>query len=99
MAITGTNATMSASTPFSDQAMQLLDFSSKLDIALLDSVVTCLYGTVGPEVSVSVSGVWGRCRKVWSLSAAATCRWSDTPPVQGAPRGLDKGGHNSGVLL
>ena len=40
-----------AASPFADQAMQLLDFSNKLDIQLLDSVVNCFYGSVGPEVS------------------------------------------------
>ena len=39
--------------PFADQAMQLLDFNNKLDIQLLDSVVNCFYGSVGPEVSAS----------------------------------------------
>ena len=39
-----------AASPFADQALQLLDFSNKLDITLLDSVVSCFYGTVGPEV-------------------------------------------------
>ena len=36
---------------FADQAVQLLNFEQKLDINLLDSVVECFFGTVGPEVS------------------------------------------------
>ena len=34
-----------------EQALQLLDFSGKMDIALLDAVVNCFYSTVGPQVS------------------------------------------------
>ena len=34
-----------------EQAVQLLDFSQKLDIALLDSVVSFFYTSVGNEVS------------------------------------------------
>ncbi len=38
--------------PFTgEQAALLLDFSRKLDITLLDSVVGCFYGSVGPQVS------------------------------------------------
>ena len=33
-----------------EQAMQLLNFTDKLDITLLDSVVHCFYYTMGPEV-------------------------------------------------
>ena len=36
---------------FAEQAVQLLNFEQKLDINLLDSVVECFFGTVGPEVS------------------------------------------------
>ena len=33
-----------------EQAMCLLDFSNKMDMTLLDSVVNCFYNTVGPQV-------------------------------------------------
>lgn len=33
-----------------EQAMCLLDFGSKMDMTLLDSVVSCFYNTVGPQV-------------------------------------------------
>lgn len=33
-----------------EQAMVLLDFGSKMDMTLLDSVVSCFYNTVGPQV-------------------------------------------------
>ena len=54
-----------------EQAMRLLDFSSKVDMPLLDAVVNCFYSTVGPEVSLQVSGGqdsgnWlGRGRSRW----------------------------------
>lgn len=35
-----------------EQASQLLDFSQKLDINLLDSVVSWFYCSVGPQVGV-----------------------------------------------
>lgn len=35
-----------------EQAMRLLDFSGKIDMTLLDTVVNCFYNTVGPEVSL-----------------------------------------------
>ena len=35
-----------------EQAGQLLDFSQKLDISLLDAVVNCFYSNVGPQVRV-----------------------------------------------
>lgn len=35
---------------FTEQAMQLLNFTGKLDITLLDSIVHCFYFTMGPEV-------------------------------------------------
>ena len=34
-----------------EQAVTLLDFTQKPNIALLDEVVNCFYGTVGPQVS------------------------------------------------
>ena len=37
--------------PINDQALQLLDFSQKLDITLLDTVVAFFYTAVGEEVS------------------------------------------------
>ena len=36
-----------------EQAMCLLDFSNKMDMTLLDSVVNCFYNTVGPQVRES----------------------------------------------
>jgi len=33
-----------------EQALQLLDFSHKMDVPLLDAVVTSFYSTVGSEV-------------------------------------------------
>ena len=48
--IVSPNNVHSTSGIFSNQAMQLLDFSQKLDISLLDSVVNCFYGSVGEEV-------------------------------------------------
>ena len=33
-----------------DQAMQLLDFSQKLDTGLLDAVVSCFYNSEGSQV-------------------------------------------------
>lgn len=47
--IVSPNNVHSTSGIFSNQAMQLLDFSQKLDISLLDSVVNCFYGSVGEE--------------------------------------------------
>ena len=39
-------------TPFTaDHAMMLLDFSQKLDIALLETVINAFYNSVGPEVT------------------------------------------------
>lgn len=35
-----------------DHAMQLLDFSKKLDIGLLDGVVDCFYNGTGDNVSI-----------------------------------------------
>ena len=35
-----------------EQALQLLDFSHKMDVPLLDAVVTSFYSTVGSEVRV-----------------------------------------------
>ena len=35
-----------------EQALQLLDFSRKIDVPLLDAVVTSFYSTVGSEVRV-----------------------------------------------
>ena len=37
-------------------AEQLLDFSQKLDINLLDSVVNCLYNSIGQQVSRGAPG-------------------------------------------
>ena len=37
-----------------EQAMSLLDFTGKVDMTLLDSVVNCFYNTVGPQVSESL---------------------------------------------
>lgn len=37
-------------TAFADRAVSLLDFSQKLDISLLDSVVSCFYSSSGHEV-------------------------------------------------
>ena len=37
-----------------EQATQLLDFSQKLDITLLDSVVSCFYMAHGPQVIIFV---------------------------------------------
>ena len=34
-----------------EQAMQLLDFSKKLDVGLLDGVVDCFYNGSGDNVS------------------------------------------------
>lgn len=34
-----------------DRAMQLLDFSKKLDVTLLDGVVDCFYNGAGDNVS------------------------------------------------
>lgn len=34
-----------------DRAMQLLDFSKKLDVSLLDGVVDCFYNGTGNDVS------------------------------------------------
>ena len=39
-----------AAPAFADKAVTLLDFTQKLDIALLDSVVACFYSTTGAEV-------------------------------------------------
>ena len=39
-------------TSLADQASKLLDFNQKLDISLLDSVVTCMYVGQGQEVSM-----------------------------------------------
>ena len=44
-----------------DQAMQLLDFSKKLDINLLDRVVDCFYNGTGENVSCSWSPSAGLC--------------------------------------
>ena len=33
-----------------EQAMSLLDFTSKVDMTLLDAVVNCFYNTMGPQV-------------------------------------------------
>ena len=38
-------------------AEQLLDFSQKLDINLLDTVVNCLYNSIGQQVSLGASRV------------------------------------------
>ena len=35
-----------------EQATQLLDFSQKMDIAMLDAVVTCFYNSVGSQVHI-----------------------------------------------
>ena len=35
-----------------EHATQLLDFSQKLDITLLDSVVSCFYMAQGPQVDI-----------------------------------------------
>lgn len=38
--------------PFTaDHAMMLLDFSQKLDISLLETVINAFYNSVGPEVT------------------------------------------------
>lgn len=43
-----------------DHAMQLLDFSKKLDIGLLDGVVDCFYNGMGDDVSAvdSIGMAW-----------------------------------------
>ena len=38
-----------------EEARKLLDFNQKLDITLLDRVVTCLYNGSGDQVGVSGS--------------------------------------------
>ena len=54
-----------------EQAMTLLDFTQKPNIALLDEVVNCFYGTVGPQVSferfkeVQLSRVSATCSNKW----------------------------------
>lgn len=48
-------------TPFTaDHAMMLLDFSQKLDIALLETVINAFYNSVGPEVSEHMLNHWSR---------------------------------------
>ncbi len=47
----GVGPNISTGMPINDQAMQLLDFSQKLDISLLDNVVGYFYTAVGEEVS------------------------------------------------
>lgn len=37
-------------TALNDQALRVLDLSHELDVPLLDQIVTCFYGSVGPEV-------------------------------------------------
>lgn len=37
--------------PINERAMQLLDFSQKLDISLLDTVVAFFFSAVGEQVS------------------------------------------------
>lgn len=52
---------LTATPGFADQAMTLLDFSLKLDISLLDSVVNCFYSSTGEEVRVHLESCdfWG----------------------------------------
>lgn len=52
-----------------DQAMQLLDFSHKLDMPLLDAVVTCFYSTMGPQVSQTKEAHFIVCANVCNLCA------------------------------
>ncbi|CAI8039372.1 Exportin-1 [Geodia barretti] len=45
---------MASVSPFSaEQAMRLLDFGNKMDMSLLDSVVSCFYNTMGPQQQVA----------------------------------------------
>ncbi len=37
-------------TALTDQALRVLDLSHELDVSLLDQIVNCFYGSVGPEV-------------------------------------------------
>lgn len=60
-----------------DHAMQLLDFSKKLDIGLLDGVVDCFYNGTGEDVSCVFFffGRWGGVRyrlsgRSWSIVRA-----------------------------
>ena len=45
-----------------DQAAKLLDFNQKLDINLLDNVVSCMYAGEGQQVCGNLNGL----DKVWS---------------------------------
>ena len=73
--------------PFANQALRLLDFSNKLDITLLDSVVTCFYGTVGQEVSPLAKQIVHE--EVLLMNPLANCVRTYSAAVQRAPRGMD----------
>lgn len=73
-----------AAPAFADKAVTLLDFTQKLDIALLDSVVACFYSTTGAEVCVYICHFIGvyyiffahcvyRCVKFFGKGAKFCC--------------------------
>lgn len=92
-------------------ARQLLDFSQKLDINLLDNVVNSMYYDVGSQVWVCLQVLKRIQIVVWCLPdtysaskvvfvmifLAKTCTRSSHQP-EGPPRCLDQSGHHTGVL-
>ncbi len=86
-------------------ARQLLDFSQKLDITLLDNVVNSMYYDVGSQVRqvfITLRLLFGVLSDMYSvvfiaiIIAKTGTRSSHQP--EGPPRCLDQSGHHTGVL-
>jgi hypothetical protein len=59
---------MASVSPFTpEQAMRLLDFGNKMDMSLLDSVVSCFYNTVGPQVRQRTPHPYPTQLHIWTL--------------------------------
>lgn len=83
-------------------ARQLLDFSQKLDINLLDNVVNSMYYDVGSQVRVCLctnkiyNGIHERVHQKFLFPATTGTR--SPHQSEGSPRCLDQSWHHIGVL-
>ena len=91
-----------------EHATQLLDFSQKLDITLLDSVVSCFYMAHGPQVDkfFRLFSSYCSCRlhlkanltEIFFFLSKATNGRPNPNSTEAAPRRLDSSGYYSRIF-